>query len=288
MTLFRQTMGLVGLAIAAGSGALIAWAEPAAQAPKSSATESAPETAPIDAATGLKLPKGWPAGHPLPTVQSNCMKCHLHAGRELTLAVKDFSRSVHDLNGFTCHDCHGGNREDDARAHEDEFGFIGTKLSAHLAKCAECHEEPKARLAAGPHHWDFSKRINTKFPMCIDCHGNHDVGNPAADFALKQICQDCHEKLDEEFPSHAAVIAQNDRFWETLRQVRNANAGKDSLVPEEFLAEIDKVRHATMEMVHGMHDLSEPQARALNEQSEHLRQGLEKWLQAAEQAANRP
>ena len=87
----------------------------------------------------LVAPKTWPAGHPLPTVASNCAACHLTAGRELTDAVVHFVRSVHDLNGLTCYDCHGGNREEDGRAHEEAFGFIGTKLSAHLKVCSECH-----------------------------------------------------------------------------------------------------------------------------------------------------
>src|SRR5262245_40687184 len=57
----------------------------------------------------LMKPKNWPQGHPLPVVGSNCASCHLTAGRELTAAVINFARSVHDLNAMTCYDCHGGN-----------------------------------------------------------------------------------------------------------------------------------------------------------------------------------
>ena len=66
----------------------------------------------------------------MPMVKSNCVRCHLTAGRELTAPAQDFARSVHDLHGMTCSDCHGGNRDKDSSAHEEEFGFIGTKLSA--------------------------------------------------------------------------------------------------------------------------------------------------------------
>ena len=93
---------------------------------KGPAKDSAEKPAPCK----LVAPKNWPAGHPLPTVASNCAACHLTAGRELTAAVEHFVRSVHDLNALTCYDCHGGNREDDARAHEEDFDFIGTKISA--------------------------------------------------------------------------------------------------------------------------------------------------------------
>ena len=61
-------------------------------------------------------------------------------------------------------------------------------------------------LAAGPHDWDFSKKINTEYPMCFDCHGNHDIGNPPADFKLAAMCGDCHDKLDKQFPNIAAVV----------------------------------------------------------------------------------
>ena len=49
----------------------------------------------------LVKPKGWPAGHPLPLVGSNCAACHLTAGRELTQAVDHFVRGVHDLQEMT-------------------------------------------------------------------------------------------------------------------------------------------------------------------------------------------
>src|SRR5262245_4813650 len=81
----------------------------------------------------LKLPFGWKADAPLPVRKTNCVRCHLTAGRELTTPVRDFARSVHDRGGLSCNDCHGGNTADDATAHEGEHGFIGTKLSAHMA-----------------------------------------------------------------------------------------------------------------------------------------------------------
>ena len=127
----------------------------------------------------VKLPSWWKAGDPVPHVKSNCVRCHLTAGRELTAPVQDFARSVHDLQGMTCSDCHGGNREKDSEAHEEEFGFIGTKLSAHMAGCAECHAEQAEQVKSGPHYWDFSKKINLAYPVCIDCHGHHDVRKAA-------------------------------------------------------------------------------------------------------------
>src|SRR5262245_65082366 len=52
----------------------------------------------------LKLPAGWNPRDPLPLEKSNCMVCHLTAGRELTTPVRDFARSVHDRARLSCND----------------------------------------------------------------------------------------------------------------------------------------------------------------------------------------
>jgi hypothetical protein len=230
----------------------------------------------------LVKPKNWPEGHPLPIVGSNCAACHLTAGRELTAAVINFTRSVHDLQEMTCYDCHGGNPRDDAAAHEEKFGFIGTKKSAHIATCSGCHTEAAEVLAGGAHHWDFSKKINTEYPMCFDCHGNHDIGNPPADFKLAAMCADCHDKPAKEFPHLASVVAENDRLWEVLRKVHKKNLSRpENPVPEPFRAPVDKLRGETMQLVHRSQEISPERAAEINRQAMALRTALEKWLQSS-------
>ena len=230
----------------------------------------------------LIKPKGWPEGHPLPIVGSNCASCHLTAGRELTAAVVNFTRSVHDLNEMTCYDCHGGNTRDDVKAHEEEFDFIGTKKSAHIERCSECHSEEAEALAKGPHAWNFSKKINTEYPMCFDCHGNHDIGRPPEDFKLSAMCADCHDKPEKEFPNLASVVAENDKLWQVLRKVHQKNlAGTENPVPEALREPVDKLRAETMHLVHGSEEISAEQAKAVNGRATALRSSLEKWLQSA-------
>lgn len=228
----------------------------------------------------LTAPPNWPAGHPLPVVGSNCAACHLTAGRELTDAVVHFVRSVHDLNDLTCYDCHGGNREVDGQAHEEASGFIGTKLSAHLKVCSECHVEASERLAAGPHHWDFSKRINTQYPTCVDCHGNHDIGNPPADFKLTDMCLDCHHELAKDYPQIASVVAAGDQLTAVLRDVRAKTTGQPQPIPEAFRAELTKLRAANMEVIHASQEITAVEAAKLNKQSEKIRTGLQEWLKS--------
>jgi hypothetical protein len=230
----------------------------------------------------LTKPKGWPDGQPLPIVGSNCAACHLTAGRELTAAVVNFTRSVHDLNEMTCYDCHGGNPRDDVKAHEEESGFIGTKKSAHIARCGECHGEEADLVAAGPHAWDFSKKINTEYPMCFDCHGNHDIGNPPADFKLAAMCADCHDKPEKEFPNLASVVAENDKLWEALRKVHKKNVLKpENPVPAALREPLDALRTETMHLVHASKEIPAERAKTVNGQATALRTSLENWLQSA-------
>lgn len=262
---------LVCALLGSGVGAFALWAgedKPAPTAAKVSARK-------------LVAPENWPAGHPLPEVASNCAACHLTAGRELTDAVVHFVRSVHDLQGLTCYDCHGGNREVDARAHEEAFGFIGTKLSAHLKVCSECHTDEAERLAAGPHHWDFSKRVNTQYPTCIDCHGNHDIGNPPADFKLANMCLDCHHKLDKDYPQIASVVTHGDQLAEVLREVRKKTIAEPDPVPEPFRKDLASLRTDTMQAIHGSKEIPADQAQDLNRRSDKIRNALQEWLKSA-------
>ncbi|HEV3119022.1 MAG TPA: cytochrome c3 family protein [Gemmataceae bacterium] len=226
----------------------------------------------------LKLPAGWNANDPLPYEKSNCVRCHLHAGRELTTPVRDFARSVHDRNHLSCNDCHGGNTDEDASAHEPQFDFIGTKMSAHMTACAGCHTRQAAAFRKSKHYWDLSKSINRKYPVCIDCHGNHDVGKPPAEFTLTNVCSDCHKQFATDMPQHAAVVAENDRLWQVLRKVHAKNKKDENPTPEEFQNELEGVRMKTARLMHHASPLSADEAKALNNQVRHLREGLETWL----------
>ncbi len=155
-------------------------------------------------------------------------------------------------------------------------------FSAHLKVCSECHTDEAERLAAGPHHWDFSKRINTKYPTCVDCHGNHDVGNPPADFKLRDMCLDCHHKLDKDYPNIASVIASGDQLAAVLREVRKKTIADPNPVPEPFRADVASLRTDTMSAVHASKEITAEQAAKLNERNKKIRQGLENWLKSGQ------
>ncbi len=269
---FLSSVILVGLFLAGG---LLSAAEE--DRPRKAAAGRA-EVKP--AVKKLVKPENWPKDHPLPLVGSNCAACHLTAGRELTAAVVNFVRSAHDVQEMTCYDCHGGNTVDDVKAHEEASDFIGTKKSAHIATCSECHSDAAEVLAGGPHHWDFSTRINTEYPLCFDCHGNHDIGNVPADFKLEAMCGDCHENAEQDFPHLLSVVKQNDRLWEAMGKVRRRCIQAVNPLPEKFQADVAKLRSQTMTLVHTSNEISPKEASDLNQRVETLRGQMEKWLQA--------
>lgn len=213
------------------------------------------------------------AGRPVPTVSTNCVQCHLKAGGELTDAVHTYAQSVHDANGLSCQDCHGGNNDDDAKAHEIAFGFIGTKLSAHVKACESCHEEQGAALAKGPHHWNHQERLNIEYPLCVDCHGNHDIGNPPAEFSLSLVCADCHKDYAKKFPEYASITDTNDALWESLRKWRESRPGDPSL-PDDLATELADLRAKTAALAHGAGKIEPDEAARLNKAVNDFRKKL--------------
>ncbi len=226
----------------------------------------------------VKLPAWWKKGDPVPLEKSNCVRCHLTAGRELTGAVRDFARSIHDLAKLSCYSCHGGDNKNDATAHELEHGFIGTKMSAHMAKCTGCHTRETQGFTKGKHYWDLTKSVNRGYPACIDCHGNHDIGNPPAEFSLNNVCTDCHKQFAKDLPQAAAVVAENDQLWKTLRKVQAKNKDAPEPIPEAFQRERERVRSLTSRLIHRAGPITAEEVQTCTDRTSKLREELETWL----------
>ena len=207
---------------------------------------------------------------PVPVEQTNCVRCHLTAGRELTEAVHTFAHSVHDkVAEISCHDCHGGNLKDDAKAHTSE-GFIGTKLSAHLAKCQSCHEDQYKTLSSGPHFWDQQKKLNIRYPLCVDCHGNHDVGNPPAEFSLTLVCNECHRTFKQKEPLYAAITDAQDQMWGAIIEWQKKHPDSKTRVPAPLEDSLGEIRTASSDLIHGSGKLTEDEAKSLVKKIETL------------------
>lgn len=200
---------------------------------------------------------------PVPVEQTNCVRCHLTAGRELTEAVHTFAHSVHDrVANISCHDCHGGNLKDDAKAHTSE-GFIGTKLSAHLEKCQSCHEDQYKSLSSGPHAWNHQKKLNIRYPLCVDCHGNHDVGNPPAEFSLTLVCSECHRTYKQKEPLYASLTDAQDKMWAAILDWQKKHPESETRVPEPLEKTLGEIRGTTSDLIHGSKTLTDDEVKGL-------------------------
>jgi hypothetical protein len=147
-----------------------------------------------------------------------------------------------------------------------------------MAVCSECHNREAGSFKKSKHYWDLSKSINKSYPVCIDCHGNHDVGRPPPDFSLTNVCTDCHKQFAKDWPTTAVVVTENDRLWQVLRKVHAKNQKDDNPTPPAFRQEVDKVRTATAKLFHRGQPITADEAKALNERVQKLREGLEGWL----------
>ena len=79
-------------------------------------------------------------------------------------------------------------------------------------------------------------------------------------------------------PGAAAIVAQNDELWKTLRAVHAKNKAEAEPTPAAFRQELKRVRTSTTLMIHRAKPISAEEAQRLNERVSKLRDGLSAWL----------
>lgn len=128
---------------------------------------------------------------------SDCMDCHgdsslvrkdSQGGSDsLFVDLKGFQRSVHNINGIQCVDCHA----DIVSLDMDQD--VPHSLTMALVNCGGCHEAETAGYQMGVHHQASSKGITIE---CYACHGYHDVVSTENQPVLERenkSCLKCHE-----------------------------------------------------------------------------------------------
>lgn len=117
---------------------------------------------------------------------TTCETCHtdsqyLHRYPEIEITTEDINGTVHA--NFACVDCHFDGYDD----------YPHNKLM-HRANCSDCHED---QLADYEHSNHFKARQagNLEAPDCVDCHGFHDIQDPAVQLGganAVATCSKCH------------------------------------------------------------------------------------------------
>lgn len=130
----------------------------------------------------------------------DCLACHedpalelsLPSGETRSLAIDRaaFAASVHG-DKLVCVDCHTDITEvpHEARAFQSRREFS----LAYYESCKRCHFANYTKTLDSVHYGALA-RGDTTAPLCVDCHGAHDVAVPGQPRErISQTCARCHE-----------------------------------------------------------------------------------------------
>jgi len=153
----------------------------------------------------------WPAAAP---AKDSCVECHSVMDGKLQAPATAFANDVHRRRGFSCADCHGGDRnaDDPQAAMSRAKGFAGKiARTAVPALCARCHSDanlihkylPQQRVDQYAQYQTsvHGKRLaagDAAVANCVDCHSVHDIRevkdpqSPMHPLRLPETCARCH------------------------------------------------------------------------------------------------
>jgi len=162
--------------------------------------------------------------------KGGCYSCHVDSnltgsfddGDTIFLSVDslEFQQSIHGRNNLICEDCHQEtiqipHREssqincptchiEDVATKPYDFSFLLIELPysnrremtlALNNNCLPCHEDEFA-LTADSIHGEILSAGNVFAPLCVDCHGSHDVSDPNQPRnKISKTCGSCHKAV---------------------------------------------------------------------------------------------
>jgi predicted CXXCH cytochrome family protein len=150
----------------------------------------------------------------LGAAKDSCVECHSALDGNLQTPAAAYSKDVHQHQGFSCADCHGGDRtsDDPEAAMSRAKGFIGKPARTAVPQlCARCHSDaalmhkfrPQQRVDQYAQYLTsvHGKRMaagDTAAANCVDCHSVHDIRevkdplSPVYPLRLPETCARCH------------------------------------------------------------------------------------------------
>jgi len=249
---FRLILGLLGMTLALlwmGRTVSTVGADAPAQATSTPVATATP--------TGVQPGAGTaePVTPPVPVdvdPHSNCLMCHSNPDfigvfdnrQEISLFVSrdHYASSVHGQKGLQCIACHPnitGYPHSDAEqvncldCHDELGGNMETKFVAMRVRmpyadqramslpinefCLPCHEK-EFDSTIDSAHVKVLNSGNTQAPVCMDCHGSHEMTPPDEPRSkISQTCSTCHEavyssSVDENLTAKAGLAQPNSRF----------------------------------------------------------------------------
>ena len=151
---------------------------------------------------------------PFAQAKDSCVECHSNMDGALKAPVTAYTNDIHARHGFSCADCHGGDRaaDDPEAAMSPAKGFKGhLARTAVPALCARCHSDaalmhrfkPQQRvdqlaLYLTSVHGQRLAKGDTAVANCVDCHSVHNIRevkdplSPVYPLKLPETCARCH------------------------------------------------------------------------------------------------
>lgn len=145
--------------------------------------------------------------HPA-NVTATCSRCHADAGymkgyKVPTNQAEEYAHSVHarmiaegDFSAPTCSTCHGSH------------GATPPGVNDVTNVCGTCHVVFQELYDRSPHKPAFAQ---LDVPGCVQCHSNHAVLKPAADWVgttAKSVCTDCHVEGDKGYAAAGKMAGE--------------------------------------------------------------------------------
>jgi len=133
----------------------------------------------------------------------NCVACHT-----------DLSRYPHhDQEQVTCMSCHpeeGGQSDTEYATLRVQLSFADRRemTLAINEECRSCHEH-EFEVAVDSAHVRVFEGGNRDAPICVDCHGSHEISKPEEPRAkISIICGECHRAVYSTYRSsiHGAAL----------------------------------------------------------------------------------
>ncbi len=180
-----------------------------------------PLLAPLLVAIALQAPSPSPPSAPSPKADEieMCLSCHgdpqmsvtLPSGETRGLSVdrEAFARSVHG-DKLGCVDCHTGMTEipHPPRPFKTRRDFT----IAYYEACKRCHFATYSRTLDSVHQAAVA-RGDVTAPVCVDCHGAHDITPPDRPRTrISETCARCHEGVSRTYAKsvHGRALTAND------------------------------------------------------------------------------
>ena len=147
------------------------------------------------------------AQEPEQAKETVCVQCHGGQTGRLGLPVQQWRGSVHEQNGISCNDCHGGDPTDFAMAMSPDRGFLGAPSNDQIPNfCGRCHIGVKEDYLASAH----GKALGAGGPQCVTCHHNHQVQRASLDLINPKTCSQCHDYQRAEKIRNALSATDNE------------------------------------------------------------------------------